>query len=274
MKKIGILILLSILLLTLVSACASTSQMKHSSSSVLNRIIEREELIVGTAASMPPFNLKSASGEIIGFEIDLAQYFSNSLGVELRLETMPFVDLLPALEEGRVDMVMSGMTMTAERNARVAFVGPYFISGKSFLTKLQTIASVEDASEVNNADWTFTALEGSTSQVFVEQLLSGANFVPVKEYDDAIEMIRRNEADALVADYPVCALNALLYQDEGFIFLPIPLTYEPIGVALPAGDPLFVNWVENRLTTLEGSGILEELLTYWFGGGSWINELP
>lgn len=274
MKKIGILLVFSLMLLAFLSACATSSQTKHSSSSVLDRIIEREELIVGTAVSMPPFNLKSASGEIIGYEIDLAQYFSNSLGVKLKLETMPFVDLLPALEEGRVDMVMSGMTMTADRNVRVAFVGPYFISGKSFLTKLQTVATVEDPSEVNNADWTFTALEGSTSQVFVEQLLSRANFVPVKEYDDAIEMIRRNEADALVADYPVCALNALLYQDEGFIFLPTPLTYEPIGVALPADDPLFVNWVENRLTTLEGSGILEELLIYWFGGGSWINELP
>ena len=274
MKKITTLVVLSILLLASLTACATSGKTKHSHSYVLDRIIERDELVVGTAASMPPFNLISTSGEIIGYEIDLAQYFSNSLGVELRFETMPFVDLLPALEEGRVDMVMSGMTMTADRNTRVAFVGPYFISGKSLLTKLQTVATIEDPSEVNNSDWTFTALEGSTSQVFVEQLLSRANFVPVKTYDDAVEMIRRNEADALVADYPVCALNALLYQDEGFIFLPTPLTYEPIGVALPADDPLFINWVENRLATIEGSGIMEELLTYWFGGGSWINELP
>jgi polar amino acid transport system substrate-binding protein len=274
MKKIITPLILCIVLLAVLTACATAGSTKHSSSYVLDRILERDELIVGTTASMPPFNMKNASGEIIGYEIDLAQYFSNSLGVKLRFETMPFVDLLPALEEGRVDMVMSGMTMTADRNARVAFVGPYFVSGKSFLTKLQTVATVDNPSEVNNGDWTFTALEGSTSQVFVEQLLSRANFVAVKTYDDAIQMIRRNEADALVADYPVCALNALLYQDEGFIFLPTPLTYEPVGVALPADDPLFINWVENRLMTIEGSGIMEELLTYWFGGGSWINDLP
>jgi polar amino acid transport system substrate-binding protein len=265
---------MNVAMLAVLSSCATGSKAKHSTSYVLERVIERDELVVGTAASMPPFNLVSSHGEVIGYEIDIAQYFANALEVNLRLETMPFADLLTALEEGRVDMVLSGMTMTGERNARVAFAGPYFISGKSLLAKLQTVATIEDPSEVNNADWTFTALEGSTSQVFVEQLLSKANVVTVKEYDEAIEMIRRNEADALVADYPVCALNAILHEDEGFVFLPTPLTYEPIGVALPADDPLLVNWVENRLTMLEGSGIMEELQIYWFGGGSWIDELP
>jgi len=275
MKKFGIMACIGIVLAMLLSSCASTKQVQHlSASPVIDHIVEKGELVVGTAASMPPFNLRSRSGEIVGYEIDLARYFAKALRVELRLEPMAFAELLPALKAGKVDMVMSGMTMTAERNMKVAFVGPYFITGKSFLTKLQTIATVEDPSEVNNPSWRFVALEGSTSQAFVEELLPDATFIPVRDYEEAIAMLRQNKVDALVADLPICALTALQYQDEGFIYLDTPMTYEPIGIAIPANDPLLVNWLENRLLTLEGSGVMEQLRSYWFSCCDWLVHLP
>jgi ABC-type amino acid transport substrate-binding protein len=53
-----------------------------------------------------------------------------------------------------------------------------------------------------------------------------------------------------------------------------PYTYEPLGIALPANDPLLVNWVENFLASLEGSGDLSRLRARWFLDGSWISKLP
>lgn len=66
--------------------------------------------------------------------MDLARAVAGAMEVRLRVEVIPFDELIPALEKGRIDMIISSMTITAERNLRVAFVGPYFISGQSILT--------------------------------------------------------------------------------------------------------------------------------------------
>ena len=102
-------------------------------SPVLDRIQEKKELVVGTAASMPPLNMTTKDGQIIGMEMDLARFFAAGMEVKLTVKPMNFNELLPALEAGQVDMVLSGMTMTPGRNLKVAFVGPYVGSGKSIL---------------------------------------------------------------------------------------------------------------------------------------------
>jgi polar amino acid transport system substrate-binding protein len=196
------------------------------------------------------------------------------MDVKLRLETMPFAELLPALEAGKVDMVMSSMTMLTERNLKVAFVGPYFISGKSFLTKTRTFLSVEDPSEVNSPGTTLVALEGSTSQLFVEELIPKATLVRAKDYDQAVQMVLQGKAQALVADYPICVISVFRYPGAELATLLTPLTYEPIGIALPANDPLLINLVENFLEAFEGSGELEDLRQRWFENGSWLRKLP
>ena len=55
------------------------------------------------------------------------------------------------------------------------------------------------------------------------------------------------------------------YPDAGFVSLFSLLSYEPIGIALPGSDPLYINWTENFLKRLEGVGLLDELGTRWFG---------
>ena len=62
--------------------------------------------------------------------------------------------------------------------------------------------------------------------------------------------------------------------DAGLSTLATPFTIEPLGIALPADDPLFLNLVENYLNTLEGTGLLTAFKAKWFSDGSWLNELP
>ena len=275
MKRAKVIIVLA-LAFTLLSACAhmTETQVNVSASPVIDRILQRGELVVGTAGSMPPLNMTTREGNIIGLEPDLSKYIADSMGVKLTLVPMPFSELLPALEAGKVDMVLSQMTMLARRNLKVAFVGPYFISGKSFLTKKRTLMSVKDPSEVNSPTTTLVALKGSTGQMFVEELIPKAKLVTTKDYDEAVNMVVQGKVHALVADYPICVLSVFRHPDEELFALLPPLTYEPIGIAMPANDPLLVNLVENLLNTLEGGGGLENLRERWFENGSWLKELP
>ena len=275
MKKVKIIIML-IMALALVSGCVHTQQGAGTEKavSVLDSISQKGVLVVGTAGSMPPFNMTTREGDVIGFEPDMAKLMAEEMGVKLRFAVMPFSELLPALEAGKVDLILSQMTMTGKRNMKVAFVGPYSISGKSFVTKIKWIASVKEASQVNGPKTTVVALKGSTSEAFVKKNLPKARLVVARDYDDAVEMVLKGKVDAMIADYPICVLTVLRNPDQGLISVITPLNYEPIGIALPGNDPLMVNWMENFLGTLEETGVLDLLKERWVNDNSWLKKLP
>jgi polar amino acid transport system substrate-binding protein len=89
-----------------------------------------------------------------------------------------------------------------------------------------------------------------------------------------VELVIQGKVDALVADYPVCAVSAFRHRGKGLAAGEVRFTVEPLGIALPADDPLLVNWVGNFLQTLEGTGMLAKLHERWFKDGSWVEELP
>src|SRR2546425_12494118 len=263
------------MLLTLAAGCAPASTTAGPSpTSVLGRIRAKGELVVGTAASMPPLNMTTKTGEIIGLEIDLARAMADSMKVKLRLAPMPFVELLPALEAGQVDMILSGMTMTPERNMKFAFVGPYLTSGKSFLAKEATLASSKGSEELNTPKMRLAALRGSTSQIFVQQNMPRATLVSTRDYDEAITLVLEDKVDAMIADLPACIFAVRRHPDRGLYALATPLTYEPIGIALSGSDPLLVNWTQNWLRELEATGALERTTERWFKDTAWLGRLP
>ncbi len=240
----------------------------------LQHILDSGELRVGLSGNQPPLNMTDKNGEIIGLEVDLMKALARSMGLTTRFVVKPFADLIPAIERGEVDVVISGMTITPERNARVAFAGPYFISGKSVLTKSPTIASADSVTSLDNADQRYAVLAGSTSEAFVEQVLPKAVSVPTTDYDTAVQMVLDDEVDAMIADFPICQLSVLRHPEADLSTLMTPFTIEPLGIALPTDDPLFINLIENYLNTLENTGLLAQFKAKWFSDGSWISELP
>ena len=268
-------ILVSVLAVIFVTGCAQTQQGSSSTSAspVLDRIQQRGELIVGTMGNMPPLNMTSKDGEIFGLEPDLAKMLAKAMNVKVKFVTKPFHELLPALQTGEVDMVLSGMTITPERNRKVAFIGPYFISGKAFLTKIKTIAYADEAKDANNPDTKIVTLKDSTSQAFAEAFLDKTTLFTTGNYDEAVDMVLQDKAHAMIADYPICVVSVFRYPEAGLLSVVTQLTYEPIGIAIPANDPLLMNWTRNTLNNIEGSGILDELKLKWFARGSWLNKL-
>ncbi|MCB2148996.1 MAG: transporter substrate-binding domain-containing protein [Deltaproteobacteria bacterium] len=263
---------LLLLVLLWATACAHTNSGAMNSSS-LDRIAQSGVLRVGTAANMPPLNMLDKSGVPMGLDVDLAGYLAGAMGVKLSLVIKPFPELLPALEAGDVDMVISGMTITPERNMKVAFVGPYHISGKALLTKFKSMVTSEDTSKLNSEAFAFTALEGSTAASLVKTIMPKARLITAKDYDAAVDMVLTNQVDALIADYHVCVLSLLRHPGEGLVSLITPFTYEPLGIAMPAGDAQMINWTTNFLNTMRESNELIKLKVKWFEDPSWLSNL-
>ena len=273
MKKLTIVF---VALLLFLGGCAQTNSntAKASASPVIDRILQRGELAVGMTGNMPPLNMTSKEGELIGYEVDLARAMAKAMGVKAKPVVMPFAELLPALQSGKIDLILSNMTITPGRNLKVAFVGPYFTSGKAFLTKIKTIATADEAGDIDAKNTKLVALKGSTSQAFVEEAIPEATLFAASDYDEAVKMVLEDKVHAMVADYPICVVSVFRYPNQGLLSVVTTLTYEPIGVGVPAGDPLLVNWVENFMGIAEETGLLQELKENWLLRADWLNRLP
>ena len=241
---------------------------------VLSKIYKNGELRVGTTGNQPPFTMKSKDGQLIGYEIELARLLTEGMNLKLKLVEKPFAELLTALEKGEVDVIMSGMTITPERNINFTFAGPYLVSGKSILAKAKRLSALDETGEINRATVSIAALKGSTSQRFVEKIAPKVKLVTTPDYDSAVKMVLEDKVDLMIADYPVCVLSILRHPDAGLATLNEPLTIEPIGMALPPDAFQLHNLIENYLSALEIAGILEELEAKWFQDGSWLIRLP
>lgn len=236
----------------------------------LDKITQRGELRVGMSANQPPFTMKANDGSVIGYEVDLAAMLAEVMGVKLKIVEIPFPDLLSSLETGKIDIVMSGMTMTFKRNMRVAFAGPYLLSGKSVLTKSAAFSETKSAEELNDEKIKLVVLKGSTSESYVLANVPEAEVVLANSYKEALQKLENDEVSILVADYPFCVYTVLVHPEKNLITLDQPLTIEPIGMALPPNDAHMYNLVQNYMTALTLVGVLDLLEEKWFESGDWV----
>jgi len=264
----------AVLVACLLAGCAEMGQTtKPSSSPVVDRIISRGELRVGVSGDMPPMNLLTKEDQVIGMDVDLATMIAEAMGVRLNLQRMDFRTLMPALESGGIDMIVSNMTMTPDRNLKAAFVGPYFTSGKAFLTKRSSIAQAKGLIDINNPQFTFVALKESTSEAVIRKGAPQAKHLVANTQNEGIQMVIDGKADAMIADYPICVVATYRNPAAGLVSVVAPITYEPIGIAVPKGDPHLLNWLGNFLHSLEKAGYMQELREKWFAQPTWLPQM-
>ena len=255
-------------------ALAAALPLNSMAGDTLQRVVDFKVLKVGMSGNQPPLTMANREGGLMGFDVDLAKALADAMKVKLEIVAMPFGELMTALEADKIDMVMSGLSITPERTEMVSFVGPYMMSGKSILTKNATLAEIEASKDFNRKELKLVALSNSTSASFVKSVAPDAQLTEISSYDEGVAMVIDGKADAMVADMPVCVLSVLRYPEAGLATLERPLTVEPVGIAVSKDDLQFFNLVDNYLEAYEKTGILTQLRKKWFEDSSWVAALP
>lgn len=232
---------------------------------VMQRVLSKKQLVVGTSGNMPPMTRALANGGAAGFDMDLAELMAGALGAELKIVILPLEELVPAVKSGKVDIVISNMTSTPERNTHVAFSQPYLISGKCLVTKLPEMATEENAADLDTRKATVAVIKGSTSEQFANVLMTHTKIVAVASKDKGIAMVKNGEAHAMLTEYPMCMAAVNDNPEAGFVATFSTLTYDPISIAMPGNDPLFMNWTDNFVERLKATGTIDGLLEKWLG---------
>ena len=242
---------------------AATSPFDIFDGSSLNQIVKRNKLIVGMEVSFFPFEYANEKGEPIGFDVEIAQLAAKELGVEIEIKDMEFSGLIPALQGGKIDMIISGMTRTLTRAKTVSFTQPYFETGLCALLSKKRAADIQDVKELNAPDRTLAVKLGTTGDLITGKLFPKAQINRYKEETACVREVVTGRADAFFYDQLSISKHHKENPDTTRALLK-PFTYEPFSIAIRKGDADFLSWLNLFLETIKADGRYQDLYQKYF----------
>lgn len=240
--------------------------------STLHQILKRGELRVGLEAGYMPFEMRDKKGNIIGFDVDLARLMAKTMGVKLTLVNTQWDGIIPALLTDKFDLLMGGMTITAERNLQVNFTDPYIVIGQSVLLNRKLAETITVYSQLDDARYTISTKLGTTGDIAARRFMPKARIKSFESEADATMEVRNGRADAFVYDMPYNVIYAAQFPDA-LVHLKEPFTREALGWAVRKGDPDFLNWLNNFLRQIRDDGVYDALYRKWFENTAWLQNV-
>lgn len=237
--------------------------------STLNQVLKRGELRVGMEAGYIPFEMRDKRGAIIGFDVDLAKLMARYMGVKVTFINTQWDGIIPALLTDKFDILISGMTITPERNLQVNFAEPYIIIGQTILLNAKNKDAVKSVKELNDPKYTVATKLGTTGEIAARRYLGKAKLKTFETEADAALEVRNGRADAFVYDLPFNVVYGAQYKDA-LVHLKEPFTKEPLGWAIRKGDPDFLNWLDHFQNQIRNDGTYDALYNKWFEGTAWL----
>lgn len=219
-------------------------------------------LRVGVRAAAPPLIFKQ-NGQYAGIEADLARALAAGLGKNVSFVECPWNDLIPALLDNRIDIIMSGMTITGLRSVRIAFADPYIRSGQACLTSNKHAKDLLTAESLLFSDLRIGSEKGTTGEFIVQQNLSKAKKVSFADPQKAAKAIEGGRIDLFVHDAPVVWWLASMYEAQGLTALPFFISQEDLAWGVRKDDAALLDSANRFIEAWKQSGQLKALLHRW-----------
>ena len=155
-------------------------------------------LIVGMELAYPPFEMTDTSGKPTGVSVDLATDLAKSLGRPVVIQNTAFDGLIPALKTGKVDLVISSMTATAEREKSIDFSDPYISTGLCLLLKKDSTA--KGIADLDKEGVKVAVKKGTTGHIYATNNLKKAQVLVLDKESAAVLEVSQGKADAFIYD--------------------------------------------------------------------------
>lgn len=251
----------------LVAALLCTGAVAAPQAGSLEQIKARGELRVGLETGYMPFEMLDKSGEIVGFDVDLAKLMARKLGVKLKVVNQSWDGIIPALLTDKFDVLMGGMTITPERAKRVTFCDPYVRIGQTAL--VQKKSPLQHWKELDAPSMRVLSKLGTTGEIAAKKHFPRAQFKTFELEADAAIEVRNGRADAFIYDLPYNVVAAAQNPDSLRV-LADKITDEDLGWAVRQGDPALRLWLNDFLAGLKQDGTYAALYRKWFESSAWL----
>jgi polar amino acid transport system substrate-binding protein len=238
----------------------------------LQEVLNAGTLRVGVTL-FAPWAARTAGGELVGFEVDVARQLAADMGVEAQIFPYDVDRLIPALESGEIDIIAAGLTITPERALHVNFSAPYAESGIGLATHVERTASVTDVAALDSETFTIAAVEDSVGAELARRLWPRARVQLFPSIEAASNALLAGDVHGYVEDEPVPTFLAL--ENPAVIDVPTgrPLLVSPAGFAVGKSDPDFLAFLNAWITAHEADTWLPTTASYWFESLRWRERL-
>lgn len=231
-------------------------------------LIQPGTLRVGTEPGYPPFEMKAKDGSVIGYDIEIVKGFAAKHGLQLAIEEAEFDGLIPALQTGKVDLVISGMTIKPERAEIVDFSQPYYRVGQVILLRKELAGQIHGAADLNDSKWKIAVQTATTGQFAAGEHMPKAQLLSYSSGIEAANAVRSGDADAMVFDDALIRIFAAENPDRVTALLE-PFTREDLGLAMKKGNTALREAVNVYLDEIASSGEAARLQKAYFDDLVW-----
>jgi len=236
--------------------------------STLEHVLKRGVLRVGMSTFVP-WAMKDKTGNLIGYEIDVAKRLAEDMGVKVEFIPTKWSGIIPALLTGKFDIIIGGMGIRPERNIKVNFSFPYEYTGMSIVAHKELAAGFDSLDDFNNPKVSISARIGTTAAASAKKFCPDADLKLFDDESQAVQELLNGRVHAMIASAPLPAFQAIKYPDKLFLPLEEDFTREPIGFAIVKGDVDTLNYLNNWITVVDSEGWLAERKQYWFETKDW-----
>jgi polar amino acid transport system substrate-binding protein len=272
--KRGIIFAAVVIFGFLLTGLALADDIELAKKSTIEDILKAGELKVGFESGYMPFEMTDKTGSFVGFDIDMAKEMAKAMGVKFVPVNTAWDGIIPALLTKKFDIIMSGMTVTQERNLKINFADPYIVVGQTVIINKKHEGKIKSYKDLNDAKYTVTSKLGTTGEQSVKRLIPKAQYKSFEEEVTAAMEVVSGKADAFVYDLPFCVVFMAQQGGTGqLVFLDKPFTYEPLAWAIRKGDPDFLNWLNNFLTQVKNDGRYDTIYQKWIKSSDWIKDI-
>ena len=238
----------------------------------LQNILDSGQLRVGVAL-FPPWIMRSKNAELIGSETDIASRLARDMGLEAEYSLYQWSDLIPALEKGEIDIVISGMAITPKRALKVKFSQPYAENGVGMVANTSLTKDIKSLKEMRAPEINIGVVKGTVSDKVARKAFKGASFKTFDAEQPAQEALLKGQLHALVLSNPGPKFMVLKYPQKLDQPLASPLMGLREAFAVNKAHSDFVDYLNAWIYAREADGTLGTIREYWFESLSWQDQL-
>ncbi len=210
-------------------------------------------LTMATNAAFPPYEYYE-SEKIVGIDAEIAEAIAKKLNMELKIEDMEFGSILIAVQTGKVDMGMAGMTITEDRLVNVNFSTPYTTASQVVIvTEDSAITGVDDL-----ADKSIGVQESTTGDIYISDEFPDADVQRYSKGVEAVQALIQSKVSAVVIDSEPA--KVFVKQNQGLKILPEAYTTEEYAIAISKKNEDLLKKINTALAELTDDGTIQRII--------------
>ncbi|MDL5048378.1 transporter substrate-binding domain-containing protein [Oscillatoria amoena NRMC-F 0135] len=269
-KSIPLLLVATLCVGLFLSACSpkeSPSQ-KTIDSQMLMKIKTRGVLKVGVAL-FTPWAFEKQGGGYQGFEIELAEKLAADIGVKPQFVVSDFDQIIPKLNTGDIDIIISGMSITPERAMKVNFTIPYNESGVYIVGNRTSLKRLKNVEDLNNPKFVIGVVAGTVSEPIARKRFPKAELKLFGTDDECFQSLNLMQLDAVIASSPRPELEVIENPENFGLVSNQSLSNTGEAMAIAKGDADFLNFLNSWIFHYTANQWLSEKRNYWFRSLQW-----